>query len=662
MGKSILLAPLLAACFAFFRAFIQSNRYASTPKTSYDFIVVGGGTAGCLVAAELAVSNPAWSVLLLEAGDGLRDDPVSEQSVPGGAPDNVAFENIDYRYRVESQRAPINGATPPGFEARSYPIPRGKGLGGSNELNYMLHVRGTPEDYDAWQKATGDTRWGAESMRGAEEEYEKKISHASKVGAVPAHSHPLAEDWVAAAGESRHGNISGSYNDPTVLRNGGFHYEHAVRNGLRQSTARQFLAPRLGLANLDVVVGAAVETVLIEHGEEGSGDGSGNARATGVVLSLAACRVPSLSVPLLGTLIPSTSCVLGGRATADVGRTLRVEAKKEVILSAGAYESPHLLLKSGVGPRAELEQAGVPTRVDLSGVGSHLQDHPIVGLKYRLGPVGGAWLPRSASKLWLAVPSTAWGWLARGQGLLASSGCDLGYFGASSPEYRGRPDLQIHGMVTAGDADFTTGFLRFERSFIDNIGEPADYTVFSEGLMIAPTLLHAKAEGRVTLRAARRPPRDDDPSSSSGAKPWTRGHPVIEYEAFGEEEDVARLTEGIRRLQAIMAAPRMAAHAPTLLHAKSLAAEFGEDSDAYWREYIRRFGFVVYHPTGTCKMGAADDAAAVVDPSLRVRGVTGLRVADASVMPDIVSGNTQVPTAAVAVQMVRILQEQYGLV
>jgi len=169
-----------------------------------------------------------------------------------------------------------------------------------------------------------------------------------------------------------------------------------------------------------------------------------------------------------------------------------VKATKEVIVSAGAYESPHLLLKSGIGPAAELKQAGVTPQVDLPGVGKvsgssplacpslppapwslslcadppspsaqHLQDHPIIGLKYRLGPPERGWaIPTSASKLWLALPSVPWAWLRRGQGVLSSSGCDLGYFGASSEIHEGRPDLQMHGMITAGDEDFYTKVLK----------------------------------------------------------------------------------------------------------------------------------------------------------------------------------------------------------
>ena len=328
------------------------------------------------------------------------------------------------------------GDFPAGFADRSYPIPRGRGLGGSNELNYMLHVRGTPEDYNAWQKATGDARWGASSMLGAEQEYEKKIDFASKaapLGGGASHAHALASDWVAAGGESKYGNQTGSYNDPSQKRDGAFHYEHATRKGVRQSTARQFLLPRFAeLSNLDVVVGATVKTVTLT----GAGEGDSKARATGVALSLSPCHVPSLSAPVVGTLIPDMPCLLpewfGGRTVEDVGRTFQVTARKEIILSAGAYESPHVLLKSGIGPAAELKAAGVAPKVDLPAVGKHLQDHPIIGLKYRLGPKGGAWLPKSATKLWLALPSVPGAWLAKGHGILSSSGCDLGYFGASS--------------------------------------------------------------------------------------------------------------------------------------------------------------------------------------------------------------------------------------
>jgi hypothetical protein len=153
--------------------------------------------------------------------------------------------------------------------------------------------------------------------------------------------------------------------------------------------------------------------------------------------------------------------------------------------------------------------------------------------------------------------------------------------------YKGRPDLQMHGMITAGDMPFYEGFLNYQRPFIDDIGDPSDYTVFSQGLVIAPTLLHPKAEGQVKLRTTER---------HEGSPGTDKSHPIIEYEMFGDKEDLDRMVEGIRRLERIMEAPAMAAHDPTLLYARSLAAQFGEDTDEYWRQYVS----MVYDITFNC--------------------------------------------------------------
>jgi len=518
----------------------------------------------------------------------------------------------------------------------------------------------------------GDTRWGAESMASAEREYEERIVFASKaeqrrvdadddVGGgggssqrVPSsHAHTLAEDWVKAAGESKYGRMVGSYNDPDVRRDGAFHYEHAVRDGVRQSTARQFLLPRMELDNLDVVVGANVEQILFDTGEE-VGNGDDGVHAKGVMVTLDRCIVPSFSIPLLGTLIPEYSCLFGGRKAKDVGRKIEIPVRKEIILSAGAYATPHLLLKSGIGPKEELEAAGVKTVVDLPGVGKDLQDHPMLPMKYRLGKEGGVWVPKSAGTLSLGIPSTILSYLFRREGIISSSGCDMGYFGTSTSLYEGRPDIQLHNMITAGDSFLFEKLMKYSKWMKNDVGVPSDYGLFSQGLMFGPTLLHAKARGEVRLR----------PVTAN----TTSHDPIIEYEAFHEDKDLDRLIEGIRRVQNIMTQPSMVSHEPTLLHSRSLSEDFGADSDEYWRQYIKRFGFVVYHPTGTCKMGTVDEPMSVVDPKLRVIGIRsggsaggcGLRVADASVMPDITSGNTQVPTAAIGVQMVRILKDVYG--
>ena len=332
------------------------------------------------------------------------------------------------------------------------------------------------------------------------------------------------------------------------------------------------------------------------------------------------------------------------------GSTHTVAASREVILCAGAYGSPQLLLQSGVGDAAELRAAGVRPRVQSPGVGRHLQDHPIVGLKYRLGAVGGAWWPVSLTKMtaFLNLPDL-FGYAVRGTGTLASSGVDFGLFAATDEErFAGRPDCQVHGFPTAGDRSFFEDFLHYRAdAFTSEIGVASDLSpLFAQGLALGPTLLHARASGSVRLR---------------GGGAALTAAPVVEYEAYADEDDLRRMTRCIRIAEEVMAQPAMQAHAPQLLYHRGLAAELGEGTDAYWRAYLQRFGFVVYHPTGTCRMGFAGDGVdSVVDGDLRVMGVARLRVADASIMPDIVSGNTQVPTAAIAMQVVRMLEEVHG--
>jgi choline dehydrogenase len=226
-------------------------------------------------------------------------------------------------------------------------------------------------------------------MAAAERQYEERVEFASKAApkdGSASHANTLADAWVAAAGQSDLGNTS-SYNDGPRL--GGFHYEHAVRHGVRESTARQFLLPllRQGAPNLDVVVGAHVNRVLLDVG-------ASPARAIGVDVSFKKCILPSVSVPILGQLLPSRPCLLGSRQATRREYTkangyrrevlgVRYSARKEVIISAGAYESPHLLLRSGIGPSEQLRAASVRQHVELPAVGSHLQDHPIIGIKYR---------------------------------------------------------------------------------------------------------------------------------------------------------------------------------------------------------------------------------------------------------------------------------------
>ena len=262
-NRTVLL-PALAAAVAVVLAFHTIKwpgpEFTETPVKSYDFIVVGGGTAGSLVAAQLVRANPGWSVLLLEAGGATRDGADTAQTVPGQAVDKVANEAIDWGYSVEPQRATLSGDLPSAYRERRYPIPRGKGLGGSEGSNLMLHVRGTPEDYDGWAVATGEARWGYAAMSALEDAYESLVGGVAGLAA-----HPLADAWVESARQAGLKSTD-SYNDFSSStweseyethkesdgsqpikrrREGGFRYQHSVRRGQRLSTARQVLLPLL---------------------------------------------------------------------------------------------------------------------------------------------------------------------------------------------------------------------------------------------------------------------------------------------------------------------------------------------------------------------------------------------------------------------------------
>eukprot|EP00939_MAST-03C_sp_MAST-3C-sp1_P005120 g5120.t1 len=581
---------------------LQREYCASTPKedllTSYDFLIVGGGTAGAALAADL--SDSEHSVLLLEAGP-CTNTGLSTQTLPGLC--SLIGSSVDWSYSKEPQK---NGGVV--FNNRSIPIPRGRVLGGSNELNFMLHVRGTPKDYDMWAEMVEDDSWNSTEMAKMEDIYEDHIHVTRK------RLHPMAKLFLEASRKTPYGVLE-NYNDRTTEREGSFVYQHGTNAGVRQSTARNMLLPRMNRANggiyranLHLLTSCVVKQVVLEKDE---GDGEWIAKGVRVVLD---------------------------------GVETTIYAKKEVVLSAGAYGTPHLLQLSGIGAFDHLEMIdGVTPRVHLPGVGSHLQEHFQTYIKLRIGD-GSSWFPRTATALHL--PGALFEWLLRGTGLLATSNVEIGFFGASNPTFKGRPDLQLHGLMTAHNTDFLRDFLKVRSEVFDSeIGQPSDYSdLWSEGLLVTCANLHPEAEGVVRARTA---DIDDKPE--------------IRYEAFSNANDVDRILKCVRRLEGILRKQPLRDLPLRLLEHHELAKDFGSFSDDYWRQYIRNFSGLIYHPTGTARMGKAGDPRSVVDTKLRVLGgVRGLRVADASVMPEITSGNTNVPSAAIGLKASKILRETYG--
>jgi choline dehydrogenase len=419
--------------------------------------------------------------------------------------------------------------------------------------------------------------------------------------------HPYITMFLNAAKRTEFG-VQDDYNDRSQVRDGAFVYRHASKNGIRQSSARQMLLPQMKESNnLHVLTNAQVEKLNIED------DGK----------------------------IKSVQVQYGDEV-------FHVRARYEVILSAGAYATPQLLLLSGIGPKQHLQEHNIDVVRDLPGVGEHLQDHFQTYMKIRVGS-GSSWFPRGISPLQL-LPGFV-DWIASGKGIFETSGVGFGYFGASEKTFQDTPDLQIHSLMTAGDDDLLRTFLNTRKDVFDSeIGKASDYSdFFTEGFLATCANLHPRALGTVRLG-------DDD------------GHrkPKITYNAFENKDDLNAILSCIRRFQVMLkswndnAMNNEEIPAVKLLAHRSLERELGQDTDEYWIEYIRQFSGVIYHPTGTCRMGQDDDDMAVVNSKLQVFGLKNLRVADASIMPEITSGNTNVPSAAIGLKAAELLINEYG--
>ncbi len=504
----------------------------------HDVVIVGGGTAGCVLASRLT-ENPDVSVLLIEAGPRSRKLHIK---IP------AAFSKL---YRTDVDWG--DSTTPqPALDGREVVFPRGRMLGGSAAMNAMMVLRGHRDDYDGWA-AAGCSGW---SWADVEPAFARSAAGAFPLAALPDRS-VLSEAFVQAAqavGIPASPDLNGGDSEGV-----GF-VPVSQRRGRRFSVVNGYLQPARRRPNLTVVTGALATRVLIEDG-----------RAVGVAYRAA------------------------GDGPADEDEAY---AAREVVLCAGAIGTPHLLQLSGVGPRDALEHAGVEVVREHPSVGANLLDHLANGLLVR---TKGVETLASAESLPNLVR-----WALRGRGPLTSN------LGEAVAFVRSTPDL------AAADLELLLAPVLFEE---EGLKPPSEH-----GLTLAVVLLTPRSSGTVLLQSS-------DPGVPPAIDP--------QYLTDPDGHDVAALLRGLRLARRVLAQEPLAA----FVDGEILPGDDARTDDELVA-HIRALSQTLYHPAGTCRMGADDEA--VVDPYLRVRGIDGLRVADASVMPKLPRGHTNWPTVMIA--------------
>lgn len=512
---------------------------------TFDYIVVGGGSAGAVVAARLS-EDSRCSVLLLEAGP----------------PDDSLLIRMPMAFRMMRQRAMFDWGyhSEPEFHAngRAVHAPRGKVLGGSSSVNGMMYSRGHPRDYDQWAQM-GAAGWSYDDVL----PYFRKSEHSDRGASV----------WHGANGPMRVSRISGP--DPLARAveaaatglgfpivsdfEAGTHEgfglpDLTVGEGRRASTSEAFLTPARRRPNLKIVTGAQVTRLLFE-----------------------------------------------GRRTVGVdyrihGESLTARCDREIILSGGAYGSPHLLMLSGVGPGDHLKDHGIPVVADLPGVGSQLQDHPLVPMVFRSGRPLEVTPKLRADQIALS----ALRWMAGGRGLLGSQLLSSVAYYRSQPHLE-RPDLEFVMIPTSLDA----------RVWFPGVRKPAP-----DLLTVYNCVMRPESRGSVRLRSS----NPDDA-------------PEIRFNLLQSEGDLALLRFAIGWTRTLMSTPPLDQFVGDEVLPGPQATQ-ASDLDAFIRSTV----VTAQHPACTCRMGT--DPQSVVDPRLRVHGLEGLRIADASVMPALIGGHT----------------------
>lgn len=533
-------------------------------KQEFDYIIVGGGSSGCVLAGRLS-ENPQVSVCLLEAG-GTGDGWKVE--VPCAAVISIPTKINNWAFETVPQKG-LNGRK--GYQ------PRGKCLGGSSAINAMVYIRGHRQDYDDWS-ALGNTGWSYDEVlpyfiKSENNQRIKNQYHGNDgpLSVIDLHSdNPLQQKYLAVAKQQGY-RILDDFNGEEQEGLGIYQVTHI--NGERCSSARAYLFPHLKRKNLTVETSAQTQRILIENG------------------------------------------VAVGVEYKQNGQLKQIRARREVLLSAGAMQSPQILMLSGIGDQHELMEHGIEVKKHLPGVGKNFHDHPDFIFGYKVREIQGTFglsIPGSIDLI-----KQIGRYRKERRGLITTNFAECGGFIKSSAEQK-VPNLQLHFVI----------------ALVDNHARTLHT---GHGISCHVCLLNPKSRGTIKISG----PSIDDPI-------------LIDPNFYGEESDLEEMVKGFKLTQTLMQSEAF----KSMIKEDLFTANVHTDEEI--RQVLRDRSDTVYHPVGSCKMGV--DEMAVVDPRLRVYGIQNLRVVDASIMPKVVNGNTNAPAIMIAEKAVDMInQDQSGV-